>query len=158
MRATSLLSTIALAIALIAAAPPARAQGIPPDVQAILDKAKTREPLTAADIARLKQWQQDMASAARGGPGKQAAPAQPPAGAIPVRIWLDVSYDEDYDGYVGSHVAVHGWSDGFSAGRRGRRGRSTRSARIRSRRWRRSRAAGRTFTSRRTARATASGR
>jgi hypothetical protein len=52
----------------------AQAPSIPPDVQAIIDKAKSGHALSKTDTTRLQQWGQSMqAAASSGGAGRASA-------------------------------------------------------------------------------------
>jgi tetratricopeptide (TPR) repeat protein len=59
----------------------AQAPSIPPDIQAIFDKAKSGQAPTAAESKRLQEWGQSMSAAASGGGANNANAAS--AGAAP---------------------------------------------------------------------------
>jgi tetratricopeptide (TPR) repeat protein len=119
----------ALMLSLLAG-PGARAQApsIPPDIQALITKAKSGEDLTKAETARLQQWAQSMragsggasAASAASGNGAPSAAAQgsatpcPPASAslvtaaAPTRaeyVVLVKSLAETYGRKLGAHRA-----------------------------------------------------
>jgi len=103
----------------------AQAPSIPPDVQAIMNKAKSGQTPTKAETARMQQWAQSMSGAASGGGagGASAAPAigapgptlpRPPARALlvttvaPTRaeyVVLVKSLAETYGRKLGTHRA-----------------------------------------------------
>ena len=60
---------------LVVAGARAQAPSIPPDIQAILDKAKSGQAPTAAETKRLTEWGQSMSAAASGGGASNASAA-----------------------------------------------------------------------------------